>query len=182
MQKITPIIIEAMQKAIQKEGSQAIFAKKMGIAQSVLSRYLSGNVKGINNRTWLALYPKIKEYLPTAFCGDVPISMTRVIEREIFGITGRDDEFVEESDTDGKYTVIYKFKSGQEIHIPMSKETFILWKKNPSRAYILSESISRFEMLFVKCLITNHVLTKDEAISCFPECLKDTILSTPEKK
>lgn len=64
MPKIDDKIIKAIQKAIEKEGSQAALCSKTGISTSIMSRYVRGEVDKINLGNWNLLIPAISQYLP----------------------------------------------------------------------------------------------------------------------
>ncbi|MPN43877.1 hypothetical protein SDC9_191438 [bioreactor metagenome] len=56
--------IDALKKAIKEMGGQQnIFAKKVGLQGSYISRYLNVTTKKISSKTWDILRPHIEPYL-----------------------------------------------------------------------------------------------------------------------
>ncbi|MPN47352.1 hypothetical protein SDC9_194954 [bioreactor metagenome] len=66
MKKITEEIREAIKKAVNENGTQALLCKKCGISTSIMSRYIKNEVSTINSGTWKLLYPHIAPFLPEA--------------------------------------------------------------------------------------------------------------------
>lgn len=67
MPKFDENIKSAIEKAVEREGSQFALCKKTGISTSIMSRYLKDDVKTINAGTWNMIYPVIKDYLPEEY-------------------------------------------------------------------------------------------------------------------
>lgn len=61
--KITPEIKEAIRKAAEEAGSQALLAQKIGIASQNICKYIKGQVKAIQPRTWQILLPLLEKHL-----------------------------------------------------------------------------------------------------------------------
>lgn len=64
MPKLDKNILNAIKKAVEREGSQAALCKKTGISTSIMSRYLKQEVETINLGTWNLLIPEIAPFLP----------------------------------------------------------------------------------------------------------------------
>lgn len=71
MPKIDEPIKNALRQAIEAAGSQKDFERKTGIAQQNLSRYLSGAIPTMTERTWKDIYPYLKVYLPESHCSNI---------------------------------------------------------------------------------------------------------------
>jgi len=65
-------IRKAIAKAIDEIGGQSELSRKTGISQQNFSKYISGYVNKIGDRTWDALFPFIKKYLPSDFPVNIP--------------------------------------------------------------------------------------------------------------
>ena len=63
MIKITDPIKKAIEKAIVKCGSQTELSKLSGLSHQALSKYISGHINRVNDRTWSLLYPFISEFI-----------------------------------------------------------------------------------------------------------------------
>ena len=57
-------ILAAIDQACTKAGSPADFARITGVSQSQLSRYMTGEIKRVQDETWRKLVPHLKEFLP----------------------------------------------------------------------------------------------------------------------
>ena len=62
--KITEAIREAIGKAVEEAGSQALLAHKTGMSSQNICKYIKGQVKAIQPRTWQVLQPYLAKYLP----------------------------------------------------------------------------------------------------------------------
>ncbi|MDD5596958.1 MAG: hypothetical protein PHV82_03370 [Victivallaceae bacterium] len=58
------IVQQAIQNAVNKLGSQDELAKKTGVLQKDISRYISGKGKSFTPQAWGNLYKYIREFLP----------------------------------------------------------------------------------------------------------------------
>jgi len=63
--KIDEILLSALFKAVEAYGSQASFAKKAEVDQSLISRYIKKEVKSIDDENWEKLEPHLKKYMPS---------------------------------------------------------------------------------------------------------------------
>ncbi len=74
--KITTEIIQAIRKLIDEWGSALEIERRTHVANSSISRYLSGALPRMNDSTWMALYPHLAKYLPeSAAALRVPITV-----------------------------------------------------------------------------------------------------------
>ena len=74
--KVTSEIIQALRMLIDEWGSALEIERRTHVANSSISRYLSGTLPRMNDRTWMALYPHLAKYLPeSAAALRVPIVM-----------------------------------------------------------------------------------------------------------
>ena len=64
-------IRQAIAKAIEEIGGQSELSRRTGISQQSFSKYISGFVNQIGDRTWEALFPYIKKYLSSADSADL---------------------------------------------------------------------------------------------------------------
>lgn len=71
MPKIDNTIKDALRQAIEAAGSQKDFERKTGIAQQNLSRYLSGTIPTMTERTWKDIYPYLKSFLPDTYIRNI---------------------------------------------------------------------------------------------------------------
>lgn len=62
--EINNVILDALEAAVKKHGSQLCFARIAGVKHQNLSRYLSRQVTSINNSTWQQLFPHLVDFLP----------------------------------------------------------------------------------------------------------------------
>lgn len=74
MPKFDDTIRQAILRATEIAGSQAALCKKTGLSTSIMSRYLSGNVRYINPGTWKLLVTHIAPYLPDGFQPEQTVS------------------------------------------------------------------------------------------------------------
>lgn len=74
MPKIDNTIKDALRQAIEAAGSQKDFERKTGIAQQNLSRFLSGTIPTMTERTWKDIYPYLKAYLPETHISHISIA------------------------------------------------------------------------------------------------------------
>ena len=56
-----------LQKAVEYYGSQSSLARKTGISQRNISRWLSGQVDKINGDLWNKISPHIRPFMPEGF-------------------------------------------------------------------------------------------------------------------
>lgn len=57
-------IKRALQKAIDKAGTQMLLSKSCGVRRNCFSKYLRGEVKVIEHKNWKKLIPYLNEFLP----------------------------------------------------------------------------------------------------------------------
>lgn len=62
--KITPEIIQALRKLIDEWGSALEVERRTHVANSSISRYLSGHLPRMNDSTWRALAPHLAKFMP----------------------------------------------------------------------------------------------------------------------
>ena len=67
--KITPEIIRALRSLIDEWGSALEIERRIHIANSSISRYLSGRLPRMNDTTWQVLRPHLMKYLPESEMG-----------------------------------------------------------------------------------------------------------------
>lgn len=79
---ITDKIRRAIIKTVETLGGQSEFSRCTGVAQQTISKYVSGAINKMGNRTWERLYPFVRDFLPP----DVPVPMPgRPMLRSDFG-------------------------------------------------------------------------------------------------
>lgn len=61
---ITEKVRRAIARAAEGYGGQSEFARQTGTTQQAISKYISGVIGKMSERTWRDLYPHIKQYLP----------------------------------------------------------------------------------------------------------------------
>ena len=81
MPKLDKNILNAIRKAVEKEGSQAALCKKTGISTSIMSRYMKNEVETINLGNWNLLIPVIAPYLPEHYRFTFPPISEKEIEK-----------------------------------------------------------------------------------------------------
>ena len=62
--KITPEIIQALRRLIDEWGSALEVERRTRVANSSISRYLSGRLPRMNDSTWRALAPHLARFMP----------------------------------------------------------------------------------------------------------------------
>jgi hypothetical protein len=62
--KITPEIIQALRDLIDEWGSALEIERRTHVANSSISRYLSGRLPRMNDSTWRALAPHLARFMP----------------------------------------------------------------------------------------------------------------------
>ena len=62
--KITPEIIQALLDLIDEWGSALEIERRTHVANSSISRYLSGRLPRMNDSTWRALAPHLARFMP----------------------------------------------------------------------------------------------------------------------
>ena len=72
MVKVTEKIKAAIREAGENLGSLVEIERRSKISHSQLSRYLSGYTQVMNDATWAALYPHIKDHLPPEMAHMIP--------------------------------------------------------------------------------------------------------------
>lgn len=63
-------IRHAIAKAIEEIGGQSELSRRTGISQQSFSKYISGYINQIGDRTWEALFPYIKKHLPSGYSSE----------------------------------------------------------------------------------------------------------------
>lgn len=93
--KITPEIRQALRRLIDEWGSSLEVERRTHIANSTISRYLSGKLSRMNATTWNVLAPHLTPFLPQTqnFEANLPaLPSTRDIFRKILYDNGISDE------------------------------------------------------------------------------------------
>lgn len=62
--KVTPEIIQALRSLIDEWGSALEIERRTHVANSSISRYLSGRLPRMNDSTWRALAPHLARFMP----------------------------------------------------------------------------------------------------------------------
>ena len=84
--KVTPEIRQALRRLIDEWGSALEVERRTHIANSTISRYLSGRLSRMNATTWKALAPHLTPFLPQTPEPEAelpPLPTTRDIFRKI---------------------------------------------------------------------------------------------------
>lgn len=72
--KITREIKIAIEKAIQSRGTRTALGTETGLHFSIFGKYLSGEIKSIDDETWDKLEPALRPYLPAQPRPNIPPS------------------------------------------------------------------------------------------------------------
>lgn len=84
MQTIDTAIMAALRKAVESAGSQVELARRAGVLQQHVNKYLSGATKRISLENWAKLEPYLHPYLPQSHRQDPTMAHIRQIERQTY--------------------------------------------------------------------------------------------------